>query len=99
MPYNGEEHSKTEYQVLVNPDDAPLDWAPGKDGRVPLGAVQGGQQRNGEKLYIGRGDYGTLGAQHIGKVHPSHGGLYISYGGKEIKLSEYEVLVVREITH
>lgn len=28
-----------------------------------------------------------------GKVHPSHGCLYICYDGEEISMNEYEVLV------
>jgi hypothetical protein len=52
----------------------------------------GGKTEDGETLYIGRVKHdGTL---TIGKVQPSHGVCYISYGGKEIRYSDFEILVV-----
>jgi Protein of unknown function (DUF3421) len=54
-------------------------------------AYVGGHAADGELLYIGR-------AKHVdsvtpGKIHPSHGCLYIAYGGAEIKFCTYEILV------
>ena len=30
---------------------------------------------------------------HPGKLNPSHSSLYVSYGGREVPLKEYEILV------
>ena len=30
---------------------------------------------------------------HPGKLNPSHTSLYVSYGGKEVPVQEYEILV------
>lgn len=60
-------------------------------GAVPEGAVEVGCADDGEKLYMGRAMHG--GAQTPGKLHPSHGCLYIPFGGAEVLLTEYEVLV------
>ena len=44
---------------------------------------------------MGFGFYKQLlqGGMHPGKLNPKHSSLYISYGGKEIPCSEYEILV------
>lgn len=60
-------------------------------GTVPEGAVEMGCTADGEKLYMGRAIYG--GAQTPGKLQSSHGCLYIPFGGAEVCLNEYEVLV------
>ena len=33
------------------------------------------------------------GGMHPGKLNPSHTSLYVSYGGKEVPVQEYEILV------
>lgn len=43
------------------------------------------------KLYVGRAAH--EGSLTIGKIHPSHQCIYIPYGGAEISLAAYEVLV------
>ena len=30
---------------------------------------------------------------HPGKLNPSHSSLYVSYGGKEVPMQEYEILI------
>lgn len=68
-----------------------LHWIHASNGSVPPGAVESGRTRSGEMLYVGRANYqNTL---TLGKVHPSHGCLYIPYDGKEIAIKHYEVLV------
>lgn len=47
--------------------------------------------RTGEPLYVGRGHHAN--SLCVGKIHPSHGCLYIPYGGQEIRLDTYEVLI------
>ncbi|XP_023036986.1 uncharacterized protein LOC111519609 [Drosophila willistoni] len=84
---NGKVHKITKYELLVGNSFA---WAPCDNGRIPSKAVTTGNTRDGEPLYIGRGFHAN--SLIVGKVHPSHGCLYVPYGGNEIRLSSYEVL-------
>lgn len=66
-------------------------WIPTEGGNVPPNAIPGGETEDGETLFIGRAPYeGTV---TIGKVQQSHGVLYIPFGGEEISIPEYEILV------
>ncbi|XP_062122798.1 natterin-3 [Drosophila sulfurigaster albostrigata] len=65
-------------------------WLPGANGEVPPGAVRVGRNVDGEDLYAGRGYH--AGSLTVGKVHPSHGCLYIPFDSDEVKIFEYEVL-------
>ncbi|CAG2180290.1 unnamed protein product, partial [Oppiella nova] len=87
---SGEEYRYQRYQVLTNPHHCELVWIYEAGGKVPNGALVGGQDMVGENMYIGRANHN--GSLVIGKVHPSHRCLYIPYGGYEIKYSDYEVL-------
>lgn len=71
-----------------------LVWVPAA-GSLPHGAVQGGCQSDGTKLYIGRG--WNEGSMLVGKVHPSHHCLYVPFDGREVTLHNYEVLVLHEL--
>jgi hypothetical protein len=68
-----------------------VSWVEGTGDTIPENAIRGGTSLEGEPLYIGRASH--EGAQTIGKVHPSHACLYISYGGAEISYPEYQILV------
>ncbi|XP_017783296.1 PREDICTED: natterin-4-like [Nicrophorus vespilloides] len=89
VAYGGEEHSKTEFDILC---EQRFRWEVHDGGDVPYGAVEGGRTCDGEKLYIGRVHH--EGSHTVGKVHPSHGCCYIPFGGEEIKYEEYEILVL-----
>ncbi len=80
---------------MVNPQNCELVWIHASNGDIPSGAVEGGRQSNGEVLYIGRAQY--MGSLAIGKVHRSHRVLYISFGGNEVPISQYEVLCAKYI--
>ncbi len=82
--WGGKEIAISNYQVYVI-------WQQAQNGQVPAGAVAGGQEANGEKLYICRGNY--QGGIHSGKVRGAFGGCNISWGGKEVKINPYQVLV------
>uniref|UniRef100_T1IXB6 Uncharacterized protein n=1 Tax=Strigamia maritima TaxID=126957 RepID=T1IXB6_STRMM len=93
VAFGGEEHKKSQYEVLCNPCNCSLEWVGASDGAVPNGALQGGVTDDGENLFIGRTQHeGTL---TVGKVHPSHGCLYIPFGGGEHNYEHYEVLVCK----
>ena len=87
IPLNGAEIAKHNFDVLCGSD---VKWKKERNGKIPKGAYPGGTTRAGEVLYIGRVDHNM--SQTVGKVHPSHGCLYIPYGGKEMPFKDYEVL-------
>uniref|UniRef100_A0A1A9X2I1 Uncharacterized protein n=1 Tax=Glossina brevipalpis TaxID=37001 RepID=A0A1A9X2I1_9MUSC len=86
--WGGAEHIKNHYEILVGHG---YTWRSYCGGQVPPSAVKSGMTRTGEPLYIGRGHHS--GSLCVGKVHPSHGCLYIPFGGQEVRLDTYEVLV------
>lgn len=88
VAWGGGEHPKNNFQVLISRQVA---WEFSSGGRVPPQAVVVGNTSNGEPLYMGRALH--EGTQTPGKIHPSHGCLYIPYNGKEVSVKEYEVLV------
>ncbi|XP_066900742.1 uncharacterized protein [Halyomorpha halys] len=94
VSYNGEEHTKTEYQVLCSSHIA---WKPTGFGYIPGQAIQIGKTSSGEPLYVGR----TIvnGFMTPGKIHPTHECLYVPFGGEEKSFQEYEVLILRTEDH
>jgi hypothetical protein len=87
VSYNGSEISKHNFEILIGSD---VKWKKEKNGKIPKGAFPGGRLSSGETLYIGRGEHNQ--STTVGKLHQSHGCLYIPYGGKEVSLKDYEVL-------
>jgi hypothetical protein len=83
--YGGLEATVPQYEVLVGP---PGHWISASGGSVPPGAVSGGYE-NGHLLFICRTHYGS--GVHPGKVVGTN--CNIGYGGKEIAVAQYEVLV------
>lgn len=86
--HNGQEISKRNFEFL---DHESVKWMPSSNGQLVGNELVGGTTFEGEKLYIGRGSH--EGSIIVGKVHPSHGCLYIPYDGREVCLKEYETLV------
>ncbi|PZC86148.1 uncharacterized protein LOC110380542 isoform X1 [Helicoverpa armigera] len=89
VPYGGREVPVHNFEVLCVPSHA-VRWLHSSNGQVPVGAIAAGNTHSGEPLYIGR-------VRHMqsltpGKVHPSHGCCYISFGGSEHTHKTYEVL-------
>jgi len=91
VAWGGAEHAIPEYEALVVPSGVTVEWVAQSGGAVPDNAVPGGEQEDGQKLFIGRADH--EGSITPGKVHPVHGVLYVAYGGEEHPHQEYEVLV------
>lgn len=86
----GEEVLKEDVEVLRQ---GAFVWEFASNGSIPEGAIDIGMTKEGEKLYMGRALY--LGTQTPGKVHPSHGCLYMPFDGTEVVLQEYEVLCIK----
>ncbi|CAD7015157.1 unnamed protein product [Ceratitis capitata] len=92
--WGGQEITKSHYEILVGQGYV---WTTCYGGSVPPNAVRSGTTRNGEPLYIGRGHHAN--SLTVGKIHPSHGCLYIPFGGQEVRLSSYEVLTKQATDH
>ncbi|KAG5669655.1 hypothetical protein PVAND_017539 [Polypedilum vanderplanki] len=88
VSYGGQEIPKYSYDVLCGGN---VQWIPSSNGVAHSNAVVGGNTGSGETLYIGRAHY--QGSVTPGKIHPSHSVLYIPYGGLEVAIPNYEVLV------
>ncbi|KAL0851414.1 hypothetical protein ABMA28_007224 [Loxostege sticticalis] len=69
----------------------PGQWIDMSAGQVPPGAVVGGQDCNGEPMYVARAAH--EGAVIPGKLVQSHGAAYVPWGGLEHGKPEYQVLV------
>ncbi len=90
VSYGGKEYHITsdEFEYYAGP----VKWVKVKGRTIPSNAVEAGRESDGRKLYIGRAKYKDM--LITGKVgtHLSRG-ICIPYGGKEIELDEYEILV------
>ncbi|XP_015782147.1 natterin-3 [Tetranychus urticae] len=95
VAYAGREHPHRVYQVLRG-HGLEFCWVPSSEGMTPTGAIEGGKTSDGESLFIGRTFH--QGSHVIGKIHPSHGRLYIPFGGDEHSFSDYEVLCMKTVS-
>jgi hypothetical protein len=86
--YGGREVEVRNYEALVQQGSVPLRWVAAAGGQVPAGAVTGGQEP-GRTLYICRANF--QGGIHPGKLIA--GNCNIGYGGREVEVRNYEVLV------
>ena len=68
----------------------PLKWVEAMNGEIPEGALESGWETEGP-LYVCRAGYG--GGVHPGKVRADFGGCHIPWGGQEIVIPIYDVLV------
>ncbi|XP_043591517.1 uncharacterized protein LOC122571615 isoform X1 [Bombus pyrosoma] len=87
--HNGSEHMKHDFEILM---PAEFHWVHASNGHVPPHAVESGKTVEGEMLYVGRAFQN--GIPCVGKVHRTHGVLYVPYEGREIPFRDYEVLVL-----
>lgn len=85
--WGGEEKCESEYRVLTSKK---AHWINASNGDVPEDSMVGGNEGDGEKIYIGRVNY--EGGVHMGKVREAFGGCNFSWGGKELCEKEYQVL-------
>lgn len=86
IPFEGRDLALNGYEVLVS--KGPLGWVNAGYGEVPSGAIVGGRQLQ-QTFYICQAELN--GGVHPGKLFGQ--GCHISWGGKEIELPYYNVLV------
>ncbi len=72
---------------------SPPQWVAASGGRVPAGALVAGAEKAPctEPLYLCRAKYGE--GMHPGKLRTAFGGCSIPWGGREVRVEDYEVLV------
>ncbi|KAJ3023898.1 UNVERIFIED_CONTAM: hypothetical protein HDU68_008422 [Siphonaria sp. JEL0065] len=97
IPFGGKEielKDSEQYDVLCGITSG-IEWVPANDklttslvstGRV----IEGGRETSGDLLFIGVCDTYFHGSQ-VGKCGPHLAGLHYSYGGKEVRVSQYRV--------
>ncbi len=71
--------------------DAATHWVSASFGQIPPGAIVGGRESTGQKLYICRATYN--GGVHPGKIRVEFRGCNIGYGGREVTVNQYQVLI------
>ena len=92
---NGQEQSSNVYQVLTHPNQQELRWVPTNGNNLPTGALQAGGDYK-SPLYIGRAPF--QGGVCCGKYEPSHGCVYVPWGGKEHGVpNNFEVLCLTRV--
>lgn len=87
--FGGQEVTSRDYEVLMNVRG--LDWQKGSGGHVPDNAVVVGEESDGTPLYVARAWHG--GGLHVGKIKDGWKHCSIAYGGEEVAVTTYEVLV------
>eukprot|EP01006_Ploeotia_vitrea_P023028 TRINITY_DN55477_c0_g1_i1.p1 TRINITY_DN55477_c0_g1~~TRINITY_DN55477_c0_g1_i1.p1 ORF type:complete len:935 (-),score=56.18 TRINITY_DN55477_c0_g1_i1:28-2811(-) len=102
IPYGGREVYVPECEVLTCrrlPANSKLLWVKAAAKGVPDGAVEGGKEYpGGQLLYVGRAQH-PQGGIHCGKVGAHlQTGMSFSWGGQELNVSSYEVLVLAKGT-
>lgn len=78
-------------EVAVKQYETYVVWKRASNGDVPSNAIVGGKESDGAKVYICRGSYN--GGVHSGKIRSAFAACNLSWGGQEVKVNPYEVLV------
>uniref|UniRef100_A0A1B6JPK8 Uncharacterized protein n=1 Tax=Homalodisca liturata TaxID=320908 RepID=A0A1B6JPK8_9HEMI len=89
VSYGGREFPEHQFEILASHHVA---WQHSSNGEINNQAMVVGKTRQGEPLYAGRAWYN--GSITLGKVHPSHKCLYIPFNGQEIRINEYEIMLL-----
>ncbi|XP_046684230.1 natterin-3-like isoform X2 [Homalodisca vitripennis] len=89
VSYGGREFPEHQFEILASHHVA---WQHSSNGEINNQAMVVGNTRQGEPLYAGRAWYN--GSITLGKVHPSHKCLYIPFNGQEIRINEYEIMLL-----
>lgn len=88
IPFDGKEVEVRSFEVYVGDGQ----WVRPRGFLIPGGAVRAGRDVDGRPLYVCRSAY--KGGLHPGKVD-DQGNAFIPYADKEVRVSDFEVLVPR----
>jgi hypothetical protein len=89
--YAGTEHDQSNWLGTLHWDSVSADWEGAINGAIPSAAVAQGTDNDGAPLFACRAYYG--GGLHPGKIRKDWPGCDIPYGGREVNVSSYAVLV------
>lgn len=87
IPYGGLEKKANPYEVYCGGGK----WVNASNGIIPDGAICSGHEKDGTPLFVARAEHN--GGLHPGKIRHGFGAANIPYGGKEVKVTNYQVLV------
>lgn len=90
--WNCSAHKVNTKVELLTLTDCEVTWVREENGYVLENALKTGYSETGEHLYTGRAVYN--GRTLLGKIHPSHGVIYMPFERKEVNSRTYEILVV-----
>lgn len=82
--YGGKEVAVRSYEVLT------ALWVDAANGDIPSDVYEGGSEGN-QPLFVCRASY--RGGTHPGKIRNDFGACNIGYGGQEVKVASYQVLI------
>lgn len=82
------EHVKTNFEILIGAEGC---WVSAKVHTLPKNAFSAGVSEQGDTLNIGRAKHEN--SVIVGKIHRRYMLCYLPYKGKEIDITECEVLV------
>ncbi|VDP73553.1 unnamed protein product [Echinostoma caproni] len=97
VPYGGQEVSVHHPEILCVTGQGYgqfYTWEFARDGNVPNSSVCAAIAGDGNPVFVARGR--VQGEVCVGKMHAGHNSAYFPWGGQEIPMREYEVLVWRK---
>ncbi len=90
IPCGGNEVPIGDYEVLFQQGI----WTAGSEGQIPDAAIVCGREDNGDPLFVARAFLN--GGLHPGKIRFGFGAALIGFGGVEVQVGNYEVLVSQD---
>nr|CRH04936.1 conserved protein of unknown function [include at least 3 DUF3421 domain] [Candidatus Magnetococcus massalia] len=88
--WGGKEIPNRSYEVLLGQGS----WKKASGGFIPPGALKAGNESNRQPLFVCRVNY--RGGVHVGKAARHLRACNIGWGGKEVSVRNYEVLIASE---
>jgi hypothetical protein len=85
--YGNREITSNNYQIYTGK----AKWKAAKNGKIPTGAVVLGYDTDGKPLFAARAKFKST--IQLGKMKWGFQGAHIAFGGREIEIKEYEILV------
>jgi hypothetical protein len=85
VSFGGGEYWLTNYETLVPA------WVTTSGGGIPQDSIPVGKESNGNPLFVCRANYG--GGVQLGKLAQGYDGCFVPFGGSELHLPNYDVLV------
>ncbi|WBC00119.1 DUF3421 domain-containing protein [Solwaraspora sp. WMMA2080] len=91
----GRRPEELNYPSWMEEPESGYRWETASAGQIPAGAAPHGYEENGALLWVCRAE--LHGGMHPGRVRPDLGAALIAWGGAEVSVDEYEVLMDRGV--